>query len=763
MKQWGIILWLAMSGPLMARTVHYVDDNTTNFPNPERGFFYAAGYEMTDTTTMSPLSDGQFSNDPGHSLIHMEYNLSGFRQDSLSATALRLMNEDFAKMRAHGYKCILRYCYTWTDDRIDGKIPDGSPRIWKIHLEQLKPVLHANADVIACVQAGFLGIWGEWAYTSVKRDSLTLARHALIDQLLDAVPVSRTIQLRTPQYKQSYLGDTMALTSEEAFTGSARARLSHHNDAFLYQASNMGTYQHRQKDMSYLARECLYLPNGGESDVYNQPVYDKWATGDKAKAEMAYLHYSFLNQGYAPLVISNWRSEGVFGEMAMKMGYRLQLREATIPATAVKGEEMQVELTICNAGYAPPYNERKAYIVLRGEDSCYSFVLQSDPRRWLPNGAITQINEQISLPEDMQEGSYEVCLWLPDVDEKIQMDPRYAIRLATDRVWEEETGYNNLRTTVKVGHEPKPELPDPTPTPQADVQAAKDASGTAGYDCATIRWTNPPFGIITHVKQVELSQGIVHSFSPETGATTTTLEHRDGQSTIRYSTTDEWLWAGVMYPVSGFEPGCEVQFEYLGDGQPTTVVGYVWDGSNRWSGAPYAYSLGTQVWLNDHYTPATVLWAATPKYAFGEHAVTHVCFVANPSKAMSGQFSIRNVKLLKQEEQPSDFAGVRVVRKEGSYPTSVDDGEMIYYGRDSMVVDTALVFGKTYYYAVYAFDVNDKTAYPTTCAVTIDGTGWKEVTAAEDRRWEKYMYEGRLMLRRNDQYYDGMGRPVKMP
>jgi len=748
---------LLMATTLSARTTLYVDDNTTNFPNPERGFFYGAGYEMTDTTTVSPLSDGQFSADPAHSLIHMEYNLSGFRHDSLSPVTLHLMAADFAKMRAHGYKCILRYCYTWTDDLIEGKIPDGSPAIWKMHLEQLKPVLHDNADVIACVQAGFLGIWGEWAFTSVKRDSLTIARNNLIDQLLEAVPVTRTIQVRTPAYKQTYLGDTAALSSEEAFTGTPKARLSHHNDAFLYESTNMGTYQNRKRDMDYLSRECLYLPNGGESDVYNQPVYDKWATGDKAKEEMAYLHYSFLNQGYAQLVISNWRNEGVFEELSRNIGYRFQLLKSTIPATAAKGAMLPISLEIRNAGYACLYNERKAYIVLRSQDTTMSFVSNTDPRRWLPNGAITHIHDTIALPADMPDGTYDICLWMPDIDPKIHLDPRYAIRLATDRVWESETGYNNLRTTVEVSANPGPEPPVPDPVPQSHVQAATQLTGAAGNTFASLKWTNPPFGIITRSQTVDISQGTVHAFSPETGATTTSVTYQDGLCHITYTTTDNWLWAGVMFPVSGFEPGSRVECEYLGDGKNTTMVAYVWDGENRWSGAPYAYSLANRTWLRDAYIPQGVLWAPTPTYAFGERPVTHVCYVANPATPLSGSFDIRSVRVLKDEEIPSDFAGVILVRKQGAYPTSPNDGDMVYYGRDSVCIDYGVEYGQTYYYAVFAFNQQDEIAYPATCIVTINGSDLEPVGSTTPPATAKYLKNGEIILIRQGQAYDLLG------
>ncbi|MGE5296210.1 MAG: FG-GAP-like repeat-containing protein, partial [Solirubrobacterales bacterium] len=52
----------------------------------------------------------------------------------------------------------------------------------------------------------------------------------------------------------------------------------------------------------------------------------------------------------------------------------------------------------------------------------------------------------------------------------------------------------------------------------------------------------------------------------------------------------------------------------------------------------------------------------------------------------------------------SDFAGVKVVRKEGSSPTSVTDGTVVYTGSAEQYTNTGLTNGTTYYYAVFSYD-----------------------------------------------------------
>jgi len=68
---------------------------------------------------------------------------------------LQKMDADFAAAREAGVKLIVRFCYTE-----DMKEPDAPKNIVLAHIEQLKPVIQKNADVIYALQAGFIGTWG---------------------------------------------------------------------------------------------------------------------------------------------------------------------------------------------------------------------------------------------------------------------------------------------------------------------------------------------------------------------------------------------------------------------------------------------------------------------------------------------------------------------------------------------------------------------------------------------------------------------------
>ncbi|WP_449437745.1 DUF4874 domain-containing protein [Pedobacter steynii] len=94
---------------------------------------------------------------------------------------------------------------------------DAAKSIVLGHIEQLKPLLTENADVIACVQLGFIGTWGENYYSDFFGDaSLNGGQESkLTDQnwrdrievlkaLLAAMPADRMVQVRYPQFKQRF-------------------------------------------------------------------------------------------------------------------------------------------------------------------------------------------------------------------------------------------------------------------------------------------------------------------------------------------------------------------------------------------------------------------------------------------------------------------------------------------------------------------------------------------------------------------------------
>lgn len=464
---------VCMAAALSATTVNYTADNTTIFANPERGYYTEQDHVVTAENPWAVKGQEDYLlenyiNKDHKSLLLIVYYLDNFKETStLPQALLDGFDDDMQALRDMGLKVILRFAYT--SDNTDDIGYDAPLSIVESHIAQYKSHWQANADVIYAFQAGFVGSWGEWYYTSNfgnQESRMNDARRALVDTLLASVPSDRFIQLRTPIFKTDYVGDTDPLSANEAYSGTAKARLGHHNDAFLYGASNQGTYADTATQKPYLAKETLYVPIGGETDILDKKQAAEDASYDKTIAEMSRMHWSFLQGEYSQTVTDMWREDGTFDELNRRMGYRFQLVSGTYDSEVEQGSQLSVNIQIRNVGFAPLYNLRYAYIVLTSDADTITLPLFSDPRSWLPNGAVTTIDEQLIIPETTAEGTYDMHLFLPDVYATLASDPRYAIRFANSDVWDDETGLNSLGATVTVKAKQVTPDPDPEPDPE---------------------------------------------------------------------------------------------------------------------------------------------------------------------------------------------------------------------------------------------------------------------------------------------------------
>ena len=473
-----VVAVLTCTVVLSAGEITYTPDNTTIFKNPERGFTE----ELSRAVTASKpnVVKGQISSSWGQNekmtLAVVLYNFKNFKSQPLPEAVLNGFDEDMQELRNYGLKCVLRFAYTESQsDKVDA-VPDTV----QLHLEQLKPHLEANADVIYVLEAGFIGSWGEWYYTKNygnESQHMNANRRRVIQSLFANAPSDRFILFRYPMIKAEYLNDYTPLTAAEAFQNTQKARMGCHNDAFLNNWGNDGTYVSWDESKSddpavrqYVADETLYVPNGGETNVESSSTAEKVYA--KAPDEMSAYHWSFCGKSYATQVTNRWRSSGLFDTLNIHMGYRYNLLDAQFSDEAAPAGKMNVTIRVRNAGYAPIYNERTAYIVLQSSTKIYKLPLASDPRRWLPNGVITWINEQVDIPSDVPEGTYHLYLYMPDKHSSIAADPRYAVRFANVNVWDANTGYNDLGTTVTISNS-APLNPGPLPEGLEETEQAQ--------------------------------------------------------------------------------------------------------------------------------------------------------------------------------------------------------------------------------------------------------------------------------------------------
>ena len=440
-----------------AVTVTYTPDNTTVFKNPERGFTEELNGKVSESKPYR--IKGYVSENWGKNYFMtmpvVLYNFGNFKSQDLPDAILNGFDEDMQELRNYGLKCVLRFAYT---ERESDK-NDAKPEWVKRHLEQLKPHLAANRDVIYVLEAGFVGVWGEWYYSNNygnETQHVTANRRKVIEYLFANTPEDMFILFRYPMIQQEYLNDMYPLTDAEGFSGTQKSRMGCHNDAFLHNWGNMGTYASDDlsddpKQRQYVATQCLYTPNGGETNIDDDDNLAKKMYA-KAPEEMATYHWSFCGSSYATPVTNRWRSSGLFDTLNIHMGYRYNLLDAQFSDQAAPGGKANVVINLRNVGYAPIYNARPVFVVFEKNGQTWPIRLQADPRRWLPNGAWSAIREQVNIPADMPEGTYHLYLWMPDRFASIQADSRYAVRFGNVDVWDAATGYNDLHATITVSN-----------------------------------------------------------------------------------------------------------------------------------------------------------------------------------------------------------------------------------------------------------------------------------------------------------------------
>ena len=444
-----IFLLLATLNAFAQTTNVSYTTTSENFSNPERGMYHHTETHSTGYTSLSQSTLTNYRVNEKITLIVRVFYLENFRNAPISQDYLNKIQADFNAVRNAGIKIIPRFAYS--DSDVAGQRDASKAQIIS-HINQLQPLFQNNADVIASVQAGFIGSWGEWYYTDYFGIAPTATDYAnrkeVVNALLAALPASRMIHMRTPLLKQKIAGTTTAIASGQAYNGSNNSRLAHHNDCFLASSTDFGTYTNVASEYPYLENETKYLAMGGETCAPNAPRTDC----STALQEMKRFHWSYLNTDYHASVLNGFISNGCMNEIKNNLGYRFELVNGTFTQSANAGATFPLVLKIKNAGWATPYNERKAYLVLRntGTNQEYSIQLASDPRLWTSQ-VETTINENVTLPANIVAGSYKLYLSLPDSDANLKPRPEYSVRMANTNTWESTTGYNNLNFTMNVG------------------------------------------------------------------------------------------------------------------------------------------------------------------------------------------------------------------------------------------------------------------------------------------------------------------------
>ena len=448
-----IFLLFFVSSICAQTTVNYTETSDV-FANPERGLqkysITNANYNTTTgytNLTLSNLVSWRTGSDRV-TVIFRYFLINAFLNEDISTTYLANIQKDFEIIRNAGLKCIVRFSYS-NAQSTSPQQPTKSQIL--AHIKQIAPVLESNKDIIFSHQAGFIGTWGEWYYTNSAEfgtdGSINATQWAnrkeIIDAMLEATPAEIPIQVRYPGIKRTMYGTTQ-LTEQTAYQNTPFARIGFYNDAFLNKWGDMGTYGVGENInpigtslYNYLANETRFTPMTGETNGLNPPRTD----GANALNEMNLTNWTTLNRDYFTQNFSNWINSGHYPDILRKLGYRFVLEQGKFQ---VADNQLNIELSIRNEGFARMLKQRKAWIILinNADNTQYPFLLETDPRTW-EKGVSTIVSQAIDI-SDIPMGTYQCFLSLPDSDPELASRPEYSVRFANQNVWMSLAGYNNL-------------------------------------------------------------------------------------------------------------------------------------------------------------------------------------------------------------------------------------------------------------------------------------------------------------------------------
>ncbi len=418
------------------------------FDNPERGFYSYLYYNFEVSGNEEPeayLLEGN--------LIHLRLGIGAFSSKvnknedlELSEDMLNMLDNILNKIKENGSTVIVRFAYDNFEG--DANLEPSLDMILK-HIEQLCPILTKNIDVISYVELGFFGPWGEMHSSDIsKPENVTQA----LNLMLENTPEELKIGVRQPKYYVDFAKiDREKLNENITVKGTKEYRVGLFNDGYLGSHSDLGTFQNREIEISWLENQALHTLYGGEVvATRGDEENDKLNTAEYMSKEAFRTHTTYLNYDYDEDVINSWRDEIYNGDdelykgksgylyIANHLGYRFVLRNSNIN---IIDNKINLELDIENVGFANLVNNKKVSVILESDSKKFELVSDLDPTTWNTK-TISKLNLTITPSDDFEETEYKVYLRISQYGNYLDDNNYQCIRLANNNIWNESLGAN---------------------------------------------------------------------------------------------------------------------------------------------------------------------------------------------------------------------------------------------------------------------------------------------------------------------------------
>jgi hypothetical protein len=414
----GLLLVFTAAASAADRSVTFTP-TSADILNPERGFYRFGNDDFAKTT----LGDLDYIRGSGSTMVYGLVRLDPYRATDIPASYITELDKAFALLRRTGLKIFVRFVYNYPGSSTEyANAKDAPLNIVLNHINQLKPLIARNKDVIVVMNAGFIGAWGEGHTSSNGLDSAA-SKKTIIKTLLAAWPQDVEILWRYPQDVFDWRDAKLANVG----------RVGLHNDCFLSSSTDVGTYSEVAAERLVQRKRAMSLSStnyymGETCDAQPQSIRKDCAS---ILREGAQFHVSSLDLDYYEAFIKSWTTNGCMAEVKRKFGYRLQLVSASLSTDGV------FSVTIDNKGWARPVGARRVRLHWNKLDgSKVVSTLGTSSIRTLRAGSRTTYKIKIGA------ASKSFCLAVPDWHASLAADPRYAVRFANANVASKGQSYN---------------------------------------------------------------------------------------------------------------------------------------------------------------------------------------------------------------------------------------------------------------------------------------------------------------------------------
>ena len=432
------------------------DESLNETPNPYRGFYKSEvlSYHRGQNNSAADMSEYK------NSLVHLRIDISeftnhdgrdGFSDDieinSSTTNMLSALDGTLQSLRQNNGTAVVRIAY---DKGYDGKYEEGDAgrTVWEPksidkalqHQQAIGEIFAKYPDVIASVECGVFGPWGEMHHSSLMTDA-NLSK--VISKWLEVLPDSIPISVRQPEFYSKWSGVAIgSIDSNVTAAGTPAYRVGVYNDGYLGSYDDRGTYRNREKEVAWLSNQAKHTLYGGEIVLFkkdSQHPTNVQPTGLYMEQEAFKTHTSYLNIGWNGEVIQDMRDTTFAGKDSVysgagvseftyvqnHLGYRYVVRNVKLTRETSKYENFALETDIENVGFANLVKEKKAYLILKSTDGNFEktydlaaldsslgeSALNADPRNW-NSAERTTVKVNVDIPDDFAIGKYEVYIKL---------------------------------------------------------------------------------------------------------------------------------------------------------------------------------------------------------------------------------------------------------------------------------------------------------------------------------------------------------------